>query len=260
MSLEESFRVLQDDPSPFFMAGGPVGALLLHGFSGTPREMWRLGEYVHARGITAHAPLLPGHGGTLSQMNRYGWRDWTAGAASAYEQLALRCDRVVVVGFSLGTLLTLWLAAQHADIRGIVLCAPALRVADWRFYLTPLARHFVQSFEKRGPSDLHDPETEAWLGGFARYPIPAAAEILALQRRVKRLLPRVKVPALVVYSIGDRSIHPRSGPETVQRLSKYGKVDALVLTDSGHAVVADKEWEKVAEATYAFMQQVAPVA
>jgi len=260
MSLEESFRVLQDDPSPFFLEGGRVGALLLHGFSGTPREMWRLGEYVHARGITAHAPLLPGHGSTLAQMNRYGWRDWAAGTVSAYEQLALRCDQVVVVGFSLGTLLTLWLAAHYAEIKGIVLCAPALRVADWRLHLTPLVRHFVQSLEKKEPSDLHDPGAEAWLGGFVRYPIPAAAEILALQRRVKRLLPRVKAPVLVVYSAGDRSIHPRSGPETVKRLSKYGEIDTLVLTDSGHAVVADKEWEEVAKATYAFIQRVAPVA
>ena len=50
------------DPSPFLLEGGRVGVLLIHGFTGSPPEMRLIGEYLHQRGFTVAAPLLPGHG------------------------------------------------------------------------------------------------------------------------------------------------------------------------------------------------------
>ncbi len=252
---EATYKVLQADPSPFFLPAGPVGVLLLHGFTGTAREMQPLGEYLHARGITVSAPLLPGHGGTLDQMNCTGWRDWTAGAEAAYTGLKSKCEHCFIAGFSMGSLLTLWIAEHDASMSGIVLYSPALRIADWRLQLTPLLKYFVRSVPTAGVSDLHDPGAARWMGGFARYPVRAVAELVYLRRHVLRNLSRVQTPALVVYATGDRSIHPRSGPETVRHLARQISVEELVLHDSGHAVVADREWETVAEATYRFVQR-----
>lgn len=248
-------RVLQTDPTPFFLPAGPVGVLLLHGFSGTPREMRPLGEYLHARGIAVSAPLLPGHGGTLDQMNRTGWQEWVAGAQAAYRDLESTCTCCFVAGFSMGSLLTLWIAENEASMSGIMLYAPALRIADWRLQFTPLLKYVVRSVRNVQPSDLHDPGAAQWMGGFARHPVCAMAELTHLRHAVSRNLPRVQSPALVVYSTGDQAIHPCSGPETVRRLSRQVSVETLVLRDSGHAVVADREWETVAEATYRFVQR-----
>ena len=259
MPSEEDFRVLQADPEPFFLEAGPVGGLLLHGFSGTPREMWPLGTYLHERGLTVSAPLLPGHGGTLAEINRVNWRDWVAGVESAYVHLKQKTTRWFIAGFSMGSLLTLWMAAHHDDIAGIVLYAPAIRIADWRLNLTPLFKPFVHSYRNPGESDLHDPEAEKWMGGFERYPIGAAAELCHLRRHVLHDMSRVQTPALVIYSEGDHSIHPYSGPETVHRLVQQTSVETLVLHDSGHAVIADREWETVAGATYRFVQRYAEV-
>ncbi len=257
MPSDLDLKVLQADPSPFFLQSGPVGILLVHGFCGTPREMWPLGAYLHERGLTVSAPLLPGHGGTLVEINRANWRDWVAGVEMAYVNLKQKTTRWFIAGFSMGALLTLWMAAHHDDISGIVLYAPALRIADWRLPLTPLLRLFVRSYRRSGKSDLRAPEAAQWMGGFGRYPVSAAAELWYLRRHVLRDVSRVRTPALVVYSVGDRSIHPHSGPETVRRLSQQTSVETLVLTDSGHAVVADREWETVAEATYRFVQRYA---
>lgn len=87
MIAETDLQVLQADPAPFFLQAGPVGVLLIHGFAGTPREMWLLGAYLHERGFTVSAPLLPGHGGVLAEINRVNWRDWVAGVESAYAGL-----------------------------------------------------------------------------------------------------------------------------------------------------------------------------
>ncbi len=44
------------DPSGFDLPGGPVGVLLIHGFTGAPTEMRLMAEYLHARGMTVSAP------------------------------------------------------------------------------------------------------------------------------------------------------------------------------------------------------------
>ena len=86
---DKQIRVKQEDPSPFYIkGGGDTGILLLHGFSGTPREMSRLGGYLQQRGLTVSAPLLPGHGSTLDEMNQYKWQDWAAATFQAYEDPA----------------------------------------------------------------------------------------------------------------------------------------------------------------------------
>lgn len=253
---EDQLLVLQVNPTPFFLEGGPTGVLLIHGFTGTPREMRRVGDYLHARGLTVSAPLLPGHGTSLAAVNRVSWREWTAAVEAAYRELAARCRPVFVGGHSMGSLLAVWLGAQFAEIAGLILYAPAYRVANWKLRLTPVARYVVGSVAKSAVSDTQDPEAQAWFGGFARYPVPAAAELLALQRQVRRLLWRARQPTLVVYSAGDRSIHPTSGPEMVRRLGS-AEVETLVLTTSGHGLTADVEWEQVAEATYRFITRLA---
>ena len=70
------------DPSAFFLpgkpTGGPVGVLLFHGFPGSTTDVRLLGTFLHARGPTISAPLLPGHGTRPADLNRVRWQDWTA--------------------------------------------------------------------------------------------------------------------------------------------------------------------------------------
>jgi carboxylesterase len=47
------------DPGAFRADGGPVGALLIHGFTGSVAETRPMGEYLAARGLTVRCPLLP---------------------------------------------------------------------------------------------------------------------------------------------------------------------------------------------------------
>lgn len=252
----EVIRVQQEDPSPFYLTGSnSTGVLLLHGFSGTPREMSRLGEYLHARGYSVYAPLLPGHGSTIEAINKQRWHDWTAASMSAFDKLAQTCEHVFIGGFSMGSLLAMWLAAQHINSDGIVLYSPALKIADWRIVFTPIARYFVKTIAVTRASDLQDPSAESLLGGYSQYPVPAAAELYKLLRRVRKNLHRITMPACVIYAVHDQSIHPRSGPVTSQRLSRYVPVETVVLNASGHGIIVDKEWEKVAEHTLSFIQR-----
>jgi len=249
-------RVLQAHPESFSFSGSSVGVLLLHGFTGTPREMLRVGEVLHAQGLTVRAPLLPGHGTTLAAMNRCHWqRDWVAAVETAYADLASICSEVFVAGLSMGSLLALWLGAHHPQISGLLLYSPALWATNRRLSLAPMLQYVLPSFPA-GASDLHDLQAAVWGGGYGRHPVRAAAQLLALQRQVRVLLPQVHAPALVVYSTQDCSIRPRSAPEALRCLGSPD-LEVLRLEHSGHMLTADAEWARVAAVSAAFITRYA---
>lgn len=241
------------DPSPFLLEGGPVGMLLIHGFTGSPPEMRLVGEYLHQRGLTVYAPLLPGHGTTVEDMNRCRWTDWTGHVEKALADLRARCETVFVGGLSMGSVLTLYLAAHHPELPGAVAYSPAILVADRLIYLTPVLKYFISRRPKSPDKDLTDPEADLRLWSYEENPVPAAHELLKLLLRVRRLLPRITCPLLVIYSTLDQVIHPRSGPYTYERAGSRDK-ELVTLHNSGHCITVDSEWEFVAEKTYQFIQ------
>jgi carboxylesterase len=114
--------------------------LLVHGFTGSPPEMRLVGDYLHQRGLTVSGPLLPGHGTTVEEMNRCRWTDWTDHVEGALANLQARCETVFAGGLSMGSLLTLYLAAHPPDLPGAILYSPAVVVADRLIYLTCAGR------------------------------------------------------------------------------------------------------------------------
>jgi carboxylesterase len=235
-------------PSPFLLEDGPVGVLLIHGFTGSPPEMRLVGDYLHQRGLTVSGPLLPGHG-----TNRCQWADWTGHAEGALADLQARCETVFVGGLSMGSLLTLYLAAHHPELDGAILYAPAVMVADRMIYLTPVLKYLMRQKPKSGESDLTDPEAERCLWSYEEHPASAAHELLKLIRRVRRLLPRVMCPLLIVHSTLDQAIHPHSARYTYERAGSVDK-ELITLHGSGHCLTVDSEWKSVAHKTYEFIQ------
>ena len=131
------------NPIPFFMSGGSIGVLLVHGFTGAPPEMRPLGDYLAARGHTVSGVLLAGHGTTPHDLAVCRWQDWYASVETAFEELRVSCESVFVAGLSLGGLLTAHLGAQRdGRVAGLILMAPALIAADKRIRWVPLLKHF----------------------------------------------------------------------------------------------------------------------
>jgi carboxylesterase len=242
------------EPCGFFLKGGPVGCLLVHGFTGSPLEMRELGEFLQEKGLTVSIPLLPGHGVTPDELNRVCWQDWVARVEEALAELRDQCETLFVAGLSLGALLTLHLAARQPDIRGIALYSPAIRVANRFFWLLPLARHVIKRWPKEPEEqdDLTPPQADSPAQHYDCYPTTGANELRKFQRVVRRELASVRVPAIVFYSTGDRMIHPDAGPFTFDRLGSEDK-ELVTLHNSGHNLMVDIERESIYARTYGFI-------
>ena len=242
------------DPSAFALEGGDVGCLLVHGFTGAPPEMRLVGDYLHARGLTIRAPLLPGHGTAAEDLNRVRWQDWVASVEEVLLELRSRCETVFIAGLSMGSLVTVHLAMLYPDVAGIVLYSPALKVANKLLPLAPLFRYVIKQFpcESDEKTDLTDPEALGRLWHYRTWPVGGASELLKLQRMVRAELKDVRVPAIVFYSTRDGSIASDSGQLTFQGLGSEDK-EVVTLHNSGHCLTVDSERESIFARTYGFV-------
>ena len=237
------------DPGAFELAaldgGDDVGALVLHGFSGSPTEIRGLGEHLATRGINVRAPLLPGHGGHHRDLEHSVRGDWMGAAREALEVLRRRHQRVVVIGQSMGGLLALSLAAEVKDLAAVIVLAPALavnRIAQLSRLSAVLPR-FIPKFEDQRP-DLVDVSQLKEVWSYTHTPLRAVREVLALASEVHLSLPRVTAPLLVVQGARDRTVRPVSSKRVMARAGSVTK-ELLWLEGSGHIVAVDAERERV---------------
>ncbi len=230
---------------PYWLGEGRRGVLLLHGFAGTPPELRRLGEWLAAHGIVAHAPLLAGHGTSPEEMARTGLRDWVRSADAALDRLLERCPVVGVAGQSMGGTLALHLAATRPEVRAVVTQAGMLRLSDWRLRLLPALHRLVRWHTPSGGVDLYLPDRLADLHNYSRRPTSALLELVRLGRLVERELPAVTQPLLVLHGGRDGVVAPANADRIVggvsspvRRLQRFER--------SGHGLSVDVDRDEVA--------------
>jgi carboxylesterase len=238
---------------PFYLNGGSTGIMLIHGFTGAPPEMRLIGDYLHDRGITVSAPMLPGHGTYVEDMNRYKWTDWVAHTRQTLEDLKASCDTVFVAGLSLGSLITLNLAVGDKDLAGAVLFAPSIKLTSRLIHLTPILKYFIQKVKK--PLDQYANQAadrQEWT--YNERPMAGAHELLKIIRHTRTILQEVKCPLLIVEGAKDEIIDPACSRYVYDRVASAEK-DILTLTESGHCLTIDGEWEVAAENTFQFVDR-----
>jgi carboxylesterase len=237
----------------FFWHAGKTGALLIHGYTASTAEVRPLGEYLHQRGYTISAPLLPGHNTSPDDLNRQRWHDWTDAVERAYQELKAQCERVFVCGESMGGLLALYLASEHPEIAGVVVYSTALRIAnhDATMLRARLLHRFIPHVKKqeREPSDA-----DARWRGYTVNPVPALVQMSKLQDQVRQRLPRIHQPIVVMQGRRDKSIDLQSGEIIMHEIGSTQK-EIHWFDNSTHCVILDCEWEHAAEMTWKFIQK-----
>ncbi len=229
-----------------------MGVLLIHGFTASPTQMRLIGDDLHQRGLTVAAPLLPGHGTSLADLSKQRWQDWTQHVDLALTDLKSRCQTVFVAGISLGSLLTLYLAAEQPILKGLVLYSPLLKMPGGiALNLVPLLKYFIREIRK-APDFVTDPYALDRLWHYPAISLFGLHEMMRLRSRVQSLLPRIASPTLIIYSTLDRLIAPNSAQFTYDHIGAYDKT-LITLDNSGHDVTLDSQWEEVADQTYEFI-------
>jgi carboxylesterase len=228
----------------FFLKGGSIGVLLIHGFTATTFEMRSLADRLNAEGYTVSGPLLPGHGTSPDDLNKVIWQDWVLTCEEAFRTLKKHCDRVFIGGESMGGLLSLVLADRFPEIKGVLLYAPAINNPKLRF--TPLLKHFLKYSKKKNQDDLYE-----WQG-YRVNPVAGAAELYSLQRFAITLLEGINMPAIIFQGTEDHTVKPSGAQMVFDRIRSKQK--QLVWLKCGHCVLLENEFEKATELSIEFIK------
>ena len=236
---------------PFSATGGPNGASIVHGFTGCPQSMRPLAEAFAAAGYTVELPRLPGHGTTVEDMLTTGWADWSGAIEAAYQDLAGRCERVVVAGLSMGGTLTLWLALHHPEIAAIVPINAAVAIdPDMAAGVRSLVDAGQEVMDAIG-NDVADPEVTEL--AYDKTPLRPLLSLVAAIGEIADGLGSIRCPTLVVVSEQDHVVPPASS-ETIAN-SVGGPVEVLRLERSYHVATIDYDRDRINSAALAFAER-----
>ena len=230
------------------------GALVLHGFTGNPGSMRGVAEALAAAGYHVEMPLLPGHGTTVDEMLPTRWADWLGGAEAAYQALAARADKVIVVGLSMGGALTLRLGADHPEIAGLVCINPATQPQAPE--VVAMLQGMIDGGTEVMPaigSDIADPDVHE-----SAYDATPLAPLLSLVNDGLAPLAgcygSMQQPLLLLNSPQDHVVDPVQGDFLAA--SYGGPVQRILLERSYHVATQDFDKELIFEATVAFADRV----
>ncbi len=180
-----------------------TGILLLHGFAGDIEEIKPLREYLEQRGYTVACPLLPGHGLTKTDLAETSCEDWIAAAERAYLDLSGKCDRLIVIGFSMGGLLAvnLW----HYGFSGLV----TVNMPVYYWNLKVIAANLLTDFRRFWKKYL-DASTDKTLSSMV--------EFQKLLTKTKPMLHHITCRTMIVQAMDDDTVHHRSADYILERV------------------------------------------
>lgn len=245
---------------PFFLPGDPSkpACLLIHGFTGTPKEMRWMGDYLNAQGFTCLGIRLTGHATRPKDMVRSRWTDWTASVEDGYNLLRGISDRIFLVGLSMGGALSL-LMSTRLDVTGVVaMSAPfelPVHIPAWEMRIFSWFKSYMRKDRGRPEESWFDKDAFASHISYPLNPIRSAAELQVLLGKMRLALPKINVPVLLIHSKDDKYVPPESMPRIFERLTTSDK-EMVWVTGSGHVVTRDAAREKVFEAASAFLHRV----
>ncbi len=228
-----------DVVAPWHLGEGTRGALLVHGFAGTPPELRRLGEVLAEHGFRCHAPSLPGHGTTPQELARTRWQDWAKCVSDAFTDLAGECSEVVVAGQSMGGTLALHLAAHDHRVRAVASLAAPIWLSGPLPPLLPVIKRVVRWHHAGDDVDLWNPGAVEELHSYGLRPTRSIDELRKLCAVVRNELAEIRAPVMVLHGERDRTIDPRCGREIAARLINSEAVHLEMLPRSGHAISVD---------------------
>jgi len=231
-----------------------VGVLLIHGWTSSPYELRKLGQYLLRKGMTVSAPLLPGHGTVPEDMYAVKWKDWAKAVENSYQELGKKTDKIFVAGVSMGGNLAIHLSANHPEIKGLIaMGAPLFVRKHYMRFLLPILKRIHPMTNKSYPDyvrqEILENKRHYW-----SFPTKSVQDAVDGMNDSIRNLHKIKCPALVMQSTRDHLLTLRNARVLFRKLGTPMKNKELVwVHDSDHVFIIDIYQEEIFKKTYDFI-------
>jgi len=225
------------EAEPFFnrVSGNKV-ALLLHGFTSSPKEFRDLSDYLAKNGISSYAPLLPGHGTTPERLAVIKYYQLIEFVQEQINMLAKDYEEIYIVGSSFGGNLALLCSNHSPKIRGIITLGTPIFFRRHRlnkYFLLPVLRR-IKLFQKK-PKRVRD-FIDTHNGSYKVVPLRAAYEMTKILELSKKELKNISKPILVMHVENDSVISEESHEYILNHVSSKNKIEYEV-PESNHVAL-----------------------
>lgn len=179
--------------------------LILHGFTGNLETVRSLVPLCEVRGLSYAMPLMRGHGTQPEDLLGVEWTHWYEDAEKALLDLTADGSKAVIMGLSMGGLVTLDLAGRHPDrVCGVVAIAAALELVSPLLVLLPVLARTMTWWHGKPEAAADVP------AAYDRFPLTTLQSLVHYEGVIRKRLPAVGAPILVVQSWKDPTVKPRS--------------------------------------------------
>ncbi|MCU0661434.1 MAG: alpha/beta fold hydrolase [Myxococcota bacterium] len=230
-----------------------LGVLALHDFASSPAALFPLLERLSSQGIPFAAPTFSGHGTRPQDMIGVTSRDWFVDARAALVSLLETSEHVVVVGFGMGALVGLELAARHPDLcAGVCSVGAPFKLKDPRARFASTAAEAAKYTHT--PAGLMAEERPPKLKGYTRFPTATFAELYEYIQESLDNASLVHTPLRIIQAKDDRIVVPVSANvlyETVRSVRR----ELVWLEKGGHDLLGGPSEATALEAVMEFISE-----
>ena len=232
-----------DLPIPEIPTHDKIGVLLLHGFTSHLNTVNGLVPHLEKAGIDYEMPVLRGHGTKYQDLKGVTARDWYEDAEDALLTLSKRVDKVVVVGLSMGGLVSIELGTKHADkIAGLVTVAAALEFVDPLARFSPAMAKVVKFWPS--PESFNDKSLKVNCENYPKFATDAFASLYDYSREISGKLAELELPISILQSKRDQIVKPESANLIYEGVNSAHR-EILWYQESGHEMMQDMEADQV---------------
>lgn len=236
-----------------------LGVVLVHGYLAAPPEMAELAAFLNGKGLWVYLVRLRGHGTSPEDLASCQGADWVDSIDLGYALMSAICKRVVIGGFSFGGGLALDCAVRIEGLAGVFAVCPPLRLRNISSHFAPMVsvwnRLMDQVHYRNGKKEFIAIAPEHPHINYARLPVNGLWEMKRFMNKLEARLPEVRVPTLVVQSLGDPTVDPDGTQHLFDQLGTEDK-EYRIFDFNRHGILLGEGAEQVHAAIGAFIDRL----
>ncbi len=203
-----------------------TGCIIIHGFGGNIEEVMPLAQRLTEEGYNVVCPSLKGHTGRRKDLKGVTYLDWIESGELELRKLLETCERIYLIGFSMGGLIALLLAAKYKVAGVVTLNSP--------IYYWDIKRIMINLWEDlkyKKPENM-----KHYLQSSRKFPFSAMLYFRVLLSKSKAIMKEVHCPVFIAQALQDDTVRKSSAKYIYEHLA--AKLKTVKYYDhSGHLIL-----------------------
>ena len=230
---------MQTNDQKFYEGTNGIAVLLIHGITSGAAQMIPMAKFLNDYGYSVWCVNLAGHGTYHEDLLHTTYEDMIRKSEDDYKYLKKHYDKVFVGGLSTGGCLSLYLAAKHPEIAGIIPVSSPLRLCEGTFMTAEYPEDQLY---------FHRP-MDGKVGLFKQYHIHYEDIAVNIFKELEKLMAtvredgfmaQVKCPAIIIQAKNDAVADPDSAQKIYDSI--FSEIKELYRPETGgHSIVLEEE-------------------